>query len=440
MSWLDKIDTGLTIKTGDGEEFKPLWLNATKSREFNVSRFDFVNVQGTLVKRSEPRGREYSIEIYFTGEDHLDDAERFDDSSLDKRPWTISHPFYGSVLVQPQSLLFDNRDLNVTKITGTVVETITEDNPRTALSKLDKVNLDKQSLDELNERFFFYSLPSVEAKEKSALLKNIDLLYNKGKKAISDTTNFEEYTNFFNQANAAIIQATSLPLEAVRAAIAFFNYPIQFVDSVKNRINVLKEQFGLLRTTMVTGNNPVSVDRRTKFLYENQATTVIGAFASAAVTPIEPNEEPEPVTISEAAQISAEEASINSQLGFNSRTDIVNVIATITENYNQLIEDLDALQGDNGGDPENYIPTFEVMMQLDSVINASIAALLELAVDGKQERRFFLEEDTNVINLAHRLYGLKPDDSTIDQLINDNAIGLNELLGLRKGREIVYYA
>ena len=80
-SWLDLVKTDYVIKTGDAFTYKPLWLNARKSKKFNISQFEFKGINGSLVKKGNPQARVYDIEIYFQGADHMDQAKLFDLSS-----------------------------------------------------------------------------------------------------------------------------------------------------------------------------------------------------------------------------------------------------------------------------------------------------------------------------------------------------------------------
>jgi hypothetical protein len=41
MSWIENIKNDLQITTGDGKKYKPSWLNATKSIDYNISEFEF---------------------------------------------------------------------------------------------------------------------------------------------------------------------------------------------------------------------------------------------------------------------------------------------------------------------------------------------------------------------------------------------------------------
>ena len=130
MSWLEKVETEMIITTGDGQPYAPDYMNAVKSVEYNVAEFNFPGIAGTFVDRRLPKGRKFNLELYFQGDDHLDVAEAFEASANDSRAWEIEHPFYGLVIVQPTSLQFDNSKQNLSKITGTVIETILEDAPR----------------------------------------------------------------------------------------------------------------------------------------------------------------------------------------------------------------------------------------------------------------------------------------------------------------------
>lgn len=407
MSWIEKIQTDLIITTGDGQQFSPQWLNASKAVEYNVAEFDFANVEGTLVKRGTVRGSKYNLEIHFQGENHLDDALAFEISAADPRAWTVSHPFYGEIIVQPASLIFDNSKYNVTTITGTVTETITEDNPRTTVVPADKIAADKAALDETFAAGFAAGEPPDTA-DINSLTANNTAAYTEGAKAVSNTPQAEEYFNLFNTANAAVLNATAEPLLAIRATQAALNYPAQFEDSVTNRLNVFTTQLDSLHAGV-----PLIDTASGKRIYENNAGALVSSMAVAAATPQAGN--------------------------YNNRTSVLAVINIIINYYNIYITDVDSLQSANGGSPGSYIPGAANMQAISNLIKYTVSVLFDIALNARQERTVILENDSNAILLAHRFYGLKADDSTINELITTNNIGINELLQVRKGRTIVYY-
>ena len=236
MSWKDKVGNELIVTTGDKKTFRPISINHSKSYDWNSTQFDFVDIDGSLIKRRKRKARKFPIEWYFEGENNIDVADDFEESSKDERAWVIVHPYYGTITVQPIDLNFDNSEHNVTKITGTVLETITEDNPKSNVEPVDKIIADKATTDEAFAQSFSNDVtPSVS--DKNSLVANNTNLYNQGAKIVTNTVDAENYFNLFNTANSKIVNATGKPLDAIRALQAAISYPYLFADNVKNRIN-----------------------------------------------------------------------------------------------------------------------------------------------------------------------------------------------------------
>jgi hypothetical protein len=142
--------------------------------------------------------------------------------------------------------------------------------------------------------------------------------------------------------------------------------------------------------------------------------TLIAAMAQASVT-----------NITAADYVSADE--------------VLAIASDLIDTYNLFVDKIDELQSDNGGDEDSFVADPETMIQLQEIVNYTVANLFSIALDSKQERSIVVESDTNVILLAHRFYGLQPDDSTIDYLMTTNNLGLNDLLIIPAGRKIKYY-
>jgi hypothetical protein len=413
MSWLDKINNNFTITTGEGSSFSPNWLNATKQKDYNVSEFEFPNVPGTLVYRSLPKGVKYLIEIYFQGDDHLDQSEKFEKAADDNRYWRIAHPFYGLIFVQPLGLHFDNTKYNVSKITGMVVETIVEQFPKGSVDPVDKINFDKANYDEERVNYFETVEPTPSIDVVNQLTNDVKKSYNLILPVINLDIDAGEYFNRYNAALTSIQNITGQVSIAMLVVSDFYNAPIKFTQSVSNRIKGLINQFLSMRDDILNlfTNNPSQFTPAAAITYEVTAAGIISAIATSAVT----------------------------NMNYGNRNGVVDAIENILEAYNTFIQDLDTMQTSNGGDETSYVPDPISMMQLSDLINFTVTSLFTVALNSKQERVFYLEEDSNLILLAHRLYGLVEDDSTIDTLMNTNEIGLSELLSIKKDRRIVYY-
>lgn len=405
MSWVERIQSDYIITTPDGKEYRPQWLNANKTKDFNIAEFEFPGIEGTLVKRGLSKGRKFNIEIYFQGENHLDTASDFEISADDPRPWKISHPLYGFFLAQPLSLHFDNKDANVSKITGPIIETIATSFPKTTFDPSNKISFDKNSLDIITQNSFVLTIPEPTAEQKNSLTSNVKKAYAEGSKRILDSLDAEQYFNLYNKANTLISNATAEPLAAIRAVQAMINAPAFFVDSVKNRIDSLVAQFNSLRGVIAIST------KSDKKIYENNAGTLISTMALASIT----------------------------NPDYKNRNDVILIIEVIINNYNTFIDDLDDIQSLNNGTTISYVPDADSIYQLSSLINFTISNLFDISITAKQERSLYTEKDTNLILLAHRVYGLTPDDATIVKLMNDNSITLNEILTIKKDKKIVWY-
>ena len=84
-----------------------------------------------------------------------------------------------------------------------------------------------------------------------------------------------------------------------------------------------------------------------------------------------------------------------------------------------------------------YNQNDENALSLDNIVNSALGNLFDIAFDAKQERTFLVEKDNNIVTLSHEFYG--PGDDNLDLFVLQNSIGLDEYLGLKKGRKIIYY-
>jgi hypothetical protein len=405
MSWIEKQNTEYTIKCGDGKTYTPLWLNATQSVEYNIAEFDFRNVSGSLVKRTQPKGRRFNLEIIFQGETHLDTADNFRISANDPRVWNILHPLYGSINVHPTSLSFDNTKLNTTTITGTVIETILEDNPQATTDEKSKITEDCENTNaELCDTYAANVTPT--ASDINSLTNNNQSFYDKAKAWAGDAT--EDYTTAFNSANSAITEATSDPLNAIQKAQAVINMPAMFAVSVETRLSFMGEQFDLLISSI--GN---IATKNQKLQFENQGGSIITAMCLSSINPIEGD--------------------------YSDRNSVVMVAEKILNYFGIFSQEIDLLQSLNGGNPNSYIPSANAIMQLTNLVNFVFANLFKIALSSKQERQLYLENDSNAILLTHRFYGLDENDENINFFIDTNNITLQEIHFIKKGRSIIYY-
>lgn len=407
MSWVEKIQSNIRITTGDGRVYEPLYIIGVKETEYNVAEFNFPDIDGTLVNRSTAMGSRYTLDLIFQGENHLDTMLSFEQSNLDNRPWEVFHPIYGDLILQPTSIVYDPTGLNTSKVTCQCIETITEDAPKITVDPKDKIGFDYIVQQEILASNFANNV-TLTAKDSVLISDNTEKLASLGSQAVKSGEQSNNYLLKYNELNNFIRFKFAETSQLATLVSQFIGFPSVFEDSTKNRFQLLKQQFESLQTQLDTFSDNVS-----KLIYELFGNGIVSAMANVSV-----NSTPD---------------------DFQNSNDVLEAIDIILEVYNQYISNIDLLQTDIGGATDSYIPNYEMTSGLSNLINYTVSQLLNIAVNSKQERILYLENDSNVIVLAHRFYGLTENDSTITQFINQNNIGLNEYLGLKKGRKIIYY-
>jgi hypothetical protein len=407
MSWAEQIKENIKIVTGDGKSYSPLYVISSEKIEFNISKFDFPDINGTLVKRTTSMGASFPLEISFEGDDHLDLSDQFRESSRDNRPWTIYHPIYGVKLVQPGSLEFDSSGLSSTVITGDYYETIEDDYPSSLKNALDEVSVLSDQASVLIVDDFSNSV-DVDTSVTTQLNGSTSDGYNLGASAIKSGSQANEYYSLFTEANSAILTGISEPSKMAQKVINLTEYPSKFNDSVLNRLNLLKNQFNKLSINLDSIISP-----KNKKTYEYSALGLMNTIIKTVVNPLDGN--------------------------YTNSVSVFNVINQVLNIHNSIISNLDYLQTNNNGSSNSYAPNYSSVNAVFSLVNYAVSNLYNIALNAKQERKLILENDSNVITLAHRFYGLDPDDSTIENFISINSIGLNEYFEVKKGRNLMYF-
>lgn len=409
MSWQDNLQQKLTIITGDGKIYTPKWQVSEYSREFNNTVMDFPMLPGSLVQKLETKGRVLPLEIIFDGADHLDQAKSFDESSLDKRPWQIDHPRYGNILAQPLTISYTNEDLNISLVQISCMETIqVTDFLKVTVAPIEKITADADLAKDVEIASVSSDIPSVKVADKRSMLKDTLNQYKTtaGKiKAASDVSN---YLNSYNKYVALLNSGTSSTIQIARAMHDFSTMPYAFLDTVENRLNMFKLQYQVIRNNV--GN---LFTRTSKRLYESQSSFLLMGMAQSVVN--------------------------NVGDSFRLVSGVLPIMTELKSIYDDWIISLDTISSPNGGQVDGYLPGADTIRNVSSLFSYTISALMDIALDSKQERTIRLTEDSNAVLLAKKYYGLDRADENLVFFIESNRIGISEMMGLKKGRLIKYY-
>lgn len=409
MAWTEKIQQPFRIITGDGKEWQPLQMESTNtfSYDFNVSEFEFPEVSGTKVDRRLPKGRRFPLEFYFQGEENIEEGEAFRISCNDLRPWVVFHPVYGRIDGHPISITFDNTGINIVKVTTDFVESISEDGPQiTQDFTATTVAVADASAELANEVVSAAVVPTVT--DVNYMSDSVNQMYAASSGSISDSNISAQYQNAFTKASNSINSAIGDASFGISTIQNFITYPFLFSTSVQNRLTVLVEQAKTLTTSIAN-----LTDTNKKTIFENFKSSVLVAMVKTVVTPQDGD--------------------------YLNAPDIFSVIEILIDTYNEFIEEMSQLQSQNGTFFQAFIPDYTLQSELNYAVNFAVSNLYQIALQAAQERIIYLEKDSNVIIQTHRFYGLDIEDVNLNRFIETNNVSLNELVQLKKGREIVYY-
>lgn len=402
MSWIDKLENvKFSITTGDGKIYFPLWRTAEKSKEFNVSAYDLINVEGTFVDRKKAKGGKFPFAFYFQGEDNIEQSDEFEKSSNDNRAWTVEHPFYGTIKGQPTNLKRIDSSYNVTEINIEFWESVDEDYPLSEISIKDNIrakvdDLNMVALAQLVENSNPITADISGLKEQTIL---------SSAKQVPDVNSFND---FKNQVKTAVKTADQLVLDtqtALENVQKVINAPAEFSTAVKAKIDSYVASYEIMKNSIESLFD--------KYLFESQASSVIAGMCLSSVNP--------------------------GTKDYVVRADIEYVNDKIVAMYNDYLLTLDEQQVSIYEIDKSWTPDSLIQAKLINLVKATSNGLFLLSFNARQEREYELTEDSNLIVLTHRFLGLDADDKNIDDFRKMNNIKNFELYQIRKGRTIKYF-
>ena len=407
MGWRDSIDSKIVIKTGDGKRYKASYFLKPKNIGVNYSVYNFPGVKGSLVDRKELIGDEFNFEIIFQGDDNFDQFKEFQESCEDRRPWTVLDPIYGTFKAQLISLTIDPTPLSTTVVSGTYIKTLTEDFPKLKENTEQRI---LQGINAGNESFGNATANTIRSPQPSEPIVQKNTI-EKVESSVSGSIKSTDESNGFLDTLKKAQNAADFYLSSVSTSILatqnLIRYPATISDSASLRIGMLKNQFNSLVSDV---SNLITPNEKT--LFETNSASTVLAMCETVLTPQDGD--------------------------FVSSSETLGVANTLFDVLTLWLSALDSIQSDTNSDIESYVPSHDTVLTVVSLMNETISNLLDITLNGKQEREFTLNFDSNVILLAHQFYGLDSQDENIKSIIALNELGVNSYLEIKKGTKIKY--
>ena len=387
MSWKDNIENiEFTIVTGDNEIFKPLYSSSSQNLEFNVSEFNFIELEGTLVTRKKVKSQKIPLNITFQGDDHIDIAEKFLQSSKDPRYWTVTHPIIGEVYGHPASISKTNDDLNTVVFSIDFWETI---RPGEVLSsKVYPLELIESKNIELIEFVSLNLIPDQKPELKS-LVSKIESRYD----TLINATNIDQFKGLLSGAMSGIDNLLKEPQKAIRNISQLIQFPAYIEGTLKTRVALIQAILNDIKEIFPDNNLNYSIF----------GSVVVSGIAQIILKP--------------------------SENDFVTRNDVQVQFNNLADVYDNFLNDIDN---------NNFQQDFQEAITLNEIIINTLYYLYDVSFDAKQERYDIVESDTNLILLTHKYMGLDKEDKNLNTFREINGIKNKHLFIVKKGRKITY--
>ena len=403
MDWIDRInDIKFSIKTGDGKIYYPLYKGGEIEREFNTSTFEFISVSGTLVDRKKPKSRKITLVFWFQGADNIDQADAFDISCDDPRAWEVMHPFYRFISGQPMSIKRDDSSLNITEVTVPFFESIDIDFPLTNYSIKDNTRDKHRRVYELSKTSAVTNVSFISADIPKLKQSILDMSGEMNK--IQDGNTYSDFQNALNSGLKAIDNLLESPLEAMAKIQDFLDLPATYERAIEARIGNFENIYYRLKATINT-----LADKK---YFESMGSSLIASMSLGMVLP----------RVGDYVLV----------------TDVAAMTDKLSAIYNDYTETLDTIQNSVYEVGNSYSPDASVQIELNSLVNFTVANLYFMSFETKRERIVITAKQTNLILLVHRYLGLDADDENIDTFVKTNNLKLNNLFVIEKGVQIKY--
>ena len=419
MTWRDRLRQTITLTSPEGNIFEAKWKGNSRSMDKKLGLFEFPKVKGTKVQDLDIGSARYPLTIFFDGENHDQESDRFFKACSERGVWNIIHPVKGSLDLQLISVKENIEPVesgNVTQFDMEWIEPLKDSEVPSLFQQ--RSTIDSQ-IDELNSTSSD-QIDSNVLQETAAQTSSFEATVNSVVKSV------EKFLAPVYELQAEI---NSQVLSIKRGVNSLLSAPVLDIVSIAGQIQALVQ---LPALAIADVNSRIEA-------YQGFISAALDFSPDTAQT-----KDRNIVAVQELALTSAlASISFVSSTGeLASRLQAIELINLNTELFKDITDALDATQElfkDEIID-DQYFSQSESYSDALLMISQTISYLLRSAFDLSIEKRFVLEKMRSPIEITISEYGdLGEDDINFDLFITSNGLKGNDILILPEGREVLVY-
>ena len=134
--WTTRLRPTISFVSPEGNEFFARWRGDQRELTKMIGEFSFPGRDGSIIQDLGSRAARYPLTIYFDGPNHDLLAWGFVEAIKEHGPWTVTHPVYGYLVLQPTKvteIANPVESANVTELQTEWVEPLNEETLETAI-------------------------------------------------------------------------------------------------------------------------------------------------------------------------------------------------------------------------------------------------------------------------------------------------------------------
>jgi hypothetical protein len=419
MTWLSRLRTSIRMTSPDGNVFDALWRGNPRSKDKKLGLFEYPRIRGADVQDLDVTAVTYPLTVYFEGQDHDIEAERFFKACSERGRWQIVHPVRGDLVLQLMSVtesITPVDDGNITRFETVWIEPLGEEIVPTAPELRGTIGqqiftVNSVASDQLDENVSQDTAGEISAFESAV------------NKVIAGVTEFLGPLAALNAEINAQIASIKRGIDAVLAVV-----PLDIL-SLAGQIQELVQLPALAIR---------DVNARIE-AYQNFAQGIFN------ITPDNPD-------LEGRNTVSVKEIALTAALGAVSGISSTGQLTTAVQAIGLIESNLELLDGiiENLDESQELFQTRTIDIQYFSqslsfpatalMTAQTVAYLLRTSFDLSTEKRFTLKRPRVPIEITISEYGdLGANDTNLDLFIDTNGLKADEILLLPAGREVIVY-
>lgn len=423
MTWADRISQTIEFTSPTGKAFSAYWIANPRSKEKELGIFKLPKVKGVVVQDLEIAGSIYPLTIYFEGEDHDRDANKFWKACDEAGAWSVNHPTKGSLTLQLMGITEHIDPVTSGNITAFETEWIEPINKKTVMSSAQlqrKLKTLSENANDATQDQFGKNVIVGVASGRSIIRSMVD----KVRGIVSDTlSGLDTYDGYLGRRMGSIIRAISHSLADATLDVDVISGQTRNLIQLPSMADAtlstkLSKYSRLISSVKVLKPETTMLESKNKALCQElfMSLAIVGMCKSVAAT------HPNDVKTSIEAIDKAE---------FISKA-FVETVTVLDGNQDLFKEKVIDFQ---------YFSQTESFSSIYTLVETSVAYLVSSAFSLKKEKRFTLQKPRAPIEIVISEYGnLGSNDELLDQFISNNALYGDEILILPAGREVLVYA